>query len=67
MGLVDGFGTSFPPEAWAWAGRYMVVVLLAHCLKSMGEVNVGNSALMAFDIERHHAGVDSLPPACRSL
>lgn len=67
MGLVDESGISFPPEAWAWAGRYMVVVLLAHCWKSMGELCMGNNALMAFDSETHHAGVDGLPPACRSL
>ena len=45
----------------------MVVALLAHCLKSMGELSVGNDASVAFDIVMHHAVLDCLLPADRPL
>lgn len=67
MELVDESGISFPPKAWSWVDRCMVVVLLAHCLKSMSELGVSDNAVVAFDSVMHRARVDCLPPAGRSL
>lgn len=65
---MDESGISFPLGAWTWVGRCMVVVLLAHCLKSMVELGVDNkNASVAFDSEMNHATVDCLPAASRSL
>lgn len=45
----------------------MVVVLLMHCLWSMGELNESNDAWVTSGREKHLAGVDCLPIGGRPL
>ena len=63
-------GLSFPRGVWTWVSPYMVVALLMHCLKSIGEmsgVGESNDSLVAFGMEMPLAGVDWLKIESMSL